>query len=120
MSYRSGIFVEKEAERRALRDKMRDAFFAEIGIERLTDPLRLDADPTVQHKKVLELIGIARGTHDENLSGLDALELCLSSLDVGLPALPIGRPNQLTLARVMAEGMQASNFNMSWAGWFDE
>lgn len=120
MSYQNGLFVQKEAARRDLRDRMRDAFFAEIGLPRLTDPMRIDADPADQHAKVLELMGIARGKHDGDLSGLDMLETSVRQLAVGLPSLPIGMPNQLSLDSVSAEGMQRSNFNMTWAGWFDE
>ncbi|SIS90650.1 hypothetical protein [Paracoccus saliphilus] len=119
MSYLKGVFVQKEAERRALRDKMRDAFFADYSAKRLKDPMRIDADPATQHAKVLELIGIARGIHDENISGLDALEGTLTSLAVGMPTIRIGLPNQLTLEQVMQEGMERSHFNMIWAGWFD-
>ncbi|WP_062560833.1 hypothetical protein [Paracoccus aminovorans] len=119
MSYLNGIFLEKENARRALRDGMRDAFFAEIGLPRLTDPMRIDATSEVQHAKVLELIGIARTLHGDEVSGLDMLESTLRQLAVGLPDLPIGCPNQLSLDMVSAEGMQRSNFDMTWAGWFD-
>ncbi len=120
MSYRAGIFVRKEAARRALRDKMRDAFFAEIGLPRLKDPMRIAADPAEQHARVLDLIRIAREKHDDDLSGLDLLEASVRHLAVGLPLLPIGKPNQLSLDEVSAEGMQKSNFDMSWADWFDD
>ena len=79
MSYLNGIFLEKENARRALRDGMRDAFFAEIGLPRLTDPMRIDATSEVQHAKVLELIGIARTLHGDEVSGLDMLESTLRS-----------------------------------------
>ncbi|TKW64026.1 MAG: hypothetical protein DI616_18895 [Paracoccus denitrificans] len=119
MSYLKGVFVQKEAERRALRDQMRDAFFADYPSPRLKDPMRIDADPTAQHEKVLELIGIARAIHQGDMHGLDALEAMLTEFAVGMPALRIGRPNQLSLAKVMQEGMEKQHFNMIWAGWFD-
>ena len=120
MSYRGGIFIVKEVALRALRDKMRDAFFAEIGLPRLTDPFLIQADPAIQHAKVLELMKIARGKHEGDVSALDLLESSVRQMAVGMPALPIGRPNQLSLDKASAESMQRVNFDMSWAGWFDE
>lgn len=119
MSYLKGVFAQKEAERRALRDKMRDAFFADYSAPRLKDPMRIDADPATQHKKVLELIGVARDTHQGDMQALDVLETTLTEFAVGMPALRIGLPNQLSLAKVMQEGMEKQHFNMIWAGWFD-
>lgn len=120
MSYRTGIFTQREAERRALRDKTRDAFFAEFGLERLTDPFALDAKPDQQASKVKELIAIAKSKHGPESSGLDMLEGELKLLAFGLLALPILRPNQVSLPGVMPEGMQRGHFDMTWASWFDE
>lgn len=119
MSYRNGIFSKKETERRALRDRMRDAFFAEIGLPRLTDPMRLDADPAQQHNKIIELLNIARSKHTDEISALDMMEVSLLQLAFGLLVQPIKRPNQISLHSVSAEAMQHANFNMTWAGWFD-
>lgn len=120
MSYSKGLFLQKEPDRRALRDKTRDAFFADYGAARLKDPMRVDADPFVQQSKVMELIAIANRTHAGDRSGLAMLERELLSSAFGIPVLPVGLPNQLTLAQISPEGMQRSNFDMRWAGWFDE
>lgn len=120
MSYRTGIFTQREAERRALRDKTRNAFFAEFGLERLTDPFALDSRPDQQARKVDELIAIAKSKHGPESSGLELLEGQLKLLAFGLPVLSILRPNQVSLYGVMPEGMQKGHFDMTWAGWFDE
>lgn len=120
MSYLNGNFIQKENERRELRNKKRDEFFAAFGVERLTDPLRIDADPATQQAKVMELIEKAITLHDENTSGLHALRTSLQSLSFGLPVLSIGIHNQLSLHDVTPEALQKINFNMNWAEWFDE
>lgn len=120
MSYLNGIFIQRENERRALRDKTRDAFFADYAAERLTDPFALEVDPKEQHAKMQSLIEIALGSHMGDMSGLDMLKTEVGMLNLGLPTLPIGRPHQINLQQVMPEGMLASNFSMGWAGWFDD
>lgn len=120
MSYREGIFIDRETERRALRDSTRDAFFAEIGIPRLKDPLSIDVDPAVQKAKVLELCGIARETHAGDLSGLDMLEAALGQLDFSIPLVGLKGLGALTLADVSLQTLQKSHFDMSWLGWFDD
>lgn len=119
MSYLQGIFVKREADRRALRDKKRDAFFADYSAPRLTDPFALDVDPVAQQADVMSLIKKSFALHDENTSGLAMMQLEMTQLAFGLPTLPIGMPNQLKLHDIMPEGMEKSNFSMGWAGWFD-
>ncbi|RVV96497.1 hypothetical protein EKE94_18415 [Mesobaculum littorinae] len=120
MSYQTGIFARKEADRQKLRDTMRDQFFAEIGIPRLTDPLRIDIDPVNQHAAVLRLVEIAQTTHKGDMGALNAMKTELFSSAFGIPTLPIGVPNQLSLADIMPEQMEKSHHAMDWAGWFGD
>jgi len=119
MSYQNGIFPKREAERRALRNEKRDAFFADYAAPRLTDPFALDVDPVAQQARIISLIEKSFSLHDENTSGIAMMQAEVASLAFGLPTLRIGLPNQMKLHDIMPEGMEKSNFNMSWASWFD-
>lgn len=120
MSFVNGIFIEREKERQTLRDKKRDAFFADYAAPRLKDPFALAVDPMAQQTRVYDLIKENLGLHDENVSGLLMMQAELTNLAFGIPTLTIGKFNQISLQEVMPEGMLASNFSMSWAGWFDD
>lgn len=120
MSYLNGIFAQREDERRILRNKKRDAFFADYAAPRLTDPFALKVDPAAQQARVLSLIEENFSLHDENTSGLAMMQAEMMTLAFGLPAMPIGMPNQISLQNVMPEGMQKDFFKMDWASWFDE
>lgn len=120
MSFVNGIFLQREKERQALRDKKRDAFFADYAAPRLTDPFALEVDPAAQSGKVQALFDKNLGLHDENTSALMMLKAEVAGLAFGLPTLPISNPHQIKLHDIMPEGMLASNFSMGWAGWFDD
>ncbi|MEL6586787.1 MAG: hypothetical protein AAFY65_15460 [Pseudomonadota bacterium] len=120
MSYVNGIFVKREAERQALRDKKRDAFFADYDAPRLKDPFLIEVDPAAQQQTVFDLLEENLSLHGADTTGLTMMRAELASLAFGLPTVPVGLPHQLTLADAMPEGMLKSNFAMGWAGWFDD
>lgn len=120
MSYVAGLFAKKEDERRVLRNKMRDQFFAELGIERLVDPNLLEVDGKEQYKTVLELIEIAKSIHDKETSGLEALQSSLTALMFGIPVFSPPRIPQITLDSITPENMQKTHFDLGWMDWLDD
>ncbi len=120
MSYVAGLFSQKEDERRVLRNKKRDQFFAELGIERLVDPNLLETEGKEQHKTVLELIQIAKSIHNKETSGLEDLQSSLAALMLGIPVFSPPKIPQITLDSVTPESMQKSHFDLVWMDWLDD
>ncbi len=123
MSYSKGLFVQKEAERRALRDQMRDAFFAEIGLPRLKDTTKLVSDPATQQAKVLELCALAQTTHKGDMSGLGMLTAAMKEFDFSVPlsVLKCGiGTSPISMTEMLPEALKARHFDTSWSEWFDD
>lgn len=120
MSYQTGKFKDKEPERRKIRDQKRDEFFAEFGVERLSDPFAINADPSVQHNKTLELIELAMTKQEGENSSLEQLKALLLTTGFGIPLKPPLISNLLKQSNADFEALQGKHFDMSWAGWFDD
>lgn len=84
--YKDGDFVEREAERRSLRDEYRTKFFGGLSVSKTKDPFAYTPDPNAQLETVRTLIEKTISLHGDDFSALQALQSQIGSNALGVPA----------------------------------
>ncbi len=115
--YEDGAFIEHEPERRPVRDKYRDAFFASLGVERMKDPFSWEPDPAAQLGVVNGLIEKTLTLHKDDPSALRmiAAQLAVSMLGVPVQGLGISSLGRPSLDTVSVMKMAETHFHR-WMG----
>ncbi|PYE85158.1 hypothetical protein [Phyllobacterium leguminum] len=113
MSYKNGIFPERNQARKSQREEKFAQFFADLGLAPEPDPFAHEPDMPGQVAAVEALLAKAHGLHGDSKSAIEALQREVGFLRVGAPVLPttsLGRPDinscsvtAMTLAFFMQE-----------------
>lgn len=90
-NFKRGAFAKQEPERKALREKMRKAFFSDLGLTPATDVQSNDVDLKVMAGKRAAMLSKARGLHEDDTTGLDLMEAELAKLGLGMVPMPGGK-----------------------------
>lgn len=97
MSFTNGIFIQREPERRAIRDKYRKAFFEDLGLTPNRDPGATEIDMAAQAQKVAGLMAKAQGLHEGEMQAVAMMMAEVAQLNLAVPfqaTSPFGRPNK--------------------------
>ena len=120
MSYLDGDFIRFEPQRKAIRDRYRKQFFADLGLDPLKDPFTLDPDPAAQLGAVAGLIEKAIGLNDSDASAIEALQAGVAASALGVPSVgasPVGRP---VFQNVVPMNLFKDFFSDAWGNKSDE
>ncbi len=114
MSFRKGTFAEQEPERKALREKMRKAFFADLGMKPTNNVLVNEVDQKVMVQKRADMLATARAVHEDDTAALDLMEAAIGQLGFGLVPPPPGRRSTPNLKALGVMNMR--NFFYTYRG----
>jgi hypothetical protein len=88
--YDDGEFIENEPSRKSTRDRFRDHFFGQLGVERLKDPFAYDPDPTDQLETIKRLIDTTLALHGDDKAALEMMKALIGASALGVPLASIG------------------------------
>ncbi len=110
--YEDGEFINKEDERRGIRDAYREAFFSRLGVERTKDPFSFFGSSAEINSNILNLITKAISIHGDDTSALASSLAAISetALGPGKSADFIG--SILTYPAMTVASLATSHFNL--------
>ncbi len=114
MSFRKGTFGQQEPERKALREKMRKAFFADLGVTPTENVLGNEVDLKIMAQKRADAMATARAVHEDDTGALDMMEAAIGQLGFGLVPPPPGRRSTPNLKALSVMNMR--NFFYTYRG----
>ncbi|RXT19550.1 hypothetical protein B5P46_24830 [Rhizobium leguminosarum] len=110
--YEDGEFVEREDDRKSVRDIYREKFFASLSVDRSDDPFSVEAGSKSSLPDVLELAQKAIALHGGDASALRMSVDTLSNLALTSGASSLG--NILDYQDTTVTSFAASHFLYSW------
>ncbi|MBO0664601.1 hypothetical protein LQ948_18660 [Jiella sp. MQZ9-1] len=110
--YEDGEFIDKEDERRGIRDTYREAFFGSLGVERTKEPFLFSGASTDINSNVLNLITKAISLHGDDTSALISSLATISESALGPGTLSNSIGSILSYPSMTVASLAMSHFNL--------
>ncbi|MUZ84275.1 hypothetical protein GOZ93_18835 [Agrobacterium vitis] len=109
--YEDGEFIDKEDERRGIRDTYREAFFSNLGVERTKEPFSFTGGSTDINSNVLNLITKAISLHGDDTSALTSSLAAISESALGPGTISNSIGSLLSYPSMTVASLTMSHFN---------
>lgn len=120
MTYKSGNFVQRDPERRKLRDQKRNAFFSELELDRVNEPLNVSIPHGQRLDDVVRLMAQTIELHEGDKSGLQLAARAISEL--GLCGTDFSPPvtRSMNITSYIPEALRHLHFDTRLLEWLDD